>query len=77
MMHRTEVIKILNQQHANLERALWCKILILGSGQVARDDATSASDIDMLVEFDRPVGACSNYLHYKITLKVFWAARWI
>ena len=25
-------------------------------GSVARDEATSASDVDLLVEFDRPVG---------------------
>ena len=55
MMHRTEVIKILNQQHANLSERYGVKSLSL-FGSVARDDATSASDIDMLVEFDRPVG---------------------
>ena len=54
-MKREEVIRILNQRRAELNGHYGVKSLAL-FGSVARDEATPASDVDLLVEFDRPVG---------------------
>jgi predicted nucleotidyltransferase len=54
-MKQDVVLQILKQQNAELERKFGVKSLLL-FGSVARDDATSASDVDLLVEFNRPVG---------------------
>jgi predicted nucleotidyltransferase len=54
-MKQDVVLKILRQKNAELARQFGVKSLLL-FGSVARDEATSASDVDLLVEFDRPVG---------------------
>jgi predicted nucleotidyltransferase len=54
-MKRSQVIEILSEQRSELARTYGVKSLAL-FGSVARDQATSASDVDLLVEFDRPVG---------------------
>ena len=53
-MKRDEVLKILADQRDTL-KAFSVKSLSL-FGSVARDEATEASDVDLLVEFYRPVG---------------------
>jgi predicted nucleotidyltransferase len=53
-MRRAEALEIIARHQAEL-RALGVQRLSL-FGSVARDDATSASDVDVLVEFDGPVG---------------------
>ena len=55
MMQREEVIRKLNQRRADLRERYGVKSLAL-FGSVARDEATPASDVDLLVEFNRPVG---------------------
>jgi uncharacterized protein len=52
---REEVIRILSEQRSRLARDYGVQSLAL-FGSVARDQATAQSDIDLLVEFDRPVG---------------------
>jgi predicted nucleotidyltransferase len=52
-MTRTQVLNILAAHQAQL-RDLGVKSLAL-FGSVARDEATGASDVDLLVDFDRPV----------------------
>jgi len=54
-MKRSQVIQILSARQGELAHKYGVKSLAL-FGSVARDQATSASDVDMLVEFDRPVG---------------------
>jgi predicted nucleotidyltransferase len=54
-MQREEVIRKLNQRRADLRERYGVKSLAL-FGSVARDEATPASDVDLLVEFNRPVG---------------------
>ena len=54
-MKREAVVQTLKQQNSELARKFGVKSLLL-FGSVARDEATSASDIDLLVEFNRPVG---------------------
>jgi predicted nucleotidyltransferase len=54
-MKRDVVIQTLMQQNAELTKQFGVKSLLL-FGSVARDEATSASDVDLLVEFNRPVG---------------------
>jgi predicted nucleotidyltransferase len=54
-MKRDAVIQILKQQNAELARQFRVKKLLL-FGSVARDEATSISDVDLLVEFNKPVG---------------------
>ncbi|MGL5064845.1 MAG: nucleotidyltransferase family protein [Microcoleus sp.] len=53
-MKREEVLEIL-AAHQDKLKALGVKSLDL-FGSVARDEARSDSDVDFLVEFDRPVG---------------------
>ncbi len=53
-MNRDLVLKILHQNQAEI-RSYGVKSLAL-FGSVARDEAKPGSDIDLLVEFDRPVG---------------------
>jgi uncharacterized protein len=52
---RDEVIQTLKGQNAELSTQFGVKSLLL-FGSVARDEATSTSDVDLLVEFNRPVG---------------------
>lgn len=54
-MKRKEVVEILQKQKVDLARQYGVKTLAL-FGSVARDQATPTSDVDILVEFDRPVG---------------------
>jgi uncharacterized protein len=49
------VLRILKQKNAELTQKFGVKSLLL-FGSVARDEATSSSDVDFLVEFNRPVG---------------------
>jgi hypothetical protein len=53
-MRRQEALKIL-VNHQNYLRDFGVKSLTL-FGSVARDEANIDSDVDLLVEFDRPVG---------------------
>ena len=54
-MKQDTVLQILKQKNAELTKQFGVKSLSL-FGSVARDEATSTSDVDLLVEFDRPVG---------------------
>lgn len=54
-MKRDVVIRILKDKNAELSAQYGVKALSL-FGSVARDEATSASDVDLIVEFSRPVG---------------------
>lgn len=54
-MKREVVIRILKDRKTELRTQYGVKSLSL-FGSVARDEATSASDVDLLVEFSRPVG---------------------
>ena len=53
-MGRDDVLRMLGEQKARLEGFHVRSLSVFGS--VARDEATAASDVDILVEFDRPVG---------------------
>ena len=54
-MKQDIVLQTLKQKNAELITKFGVKSLQL-FGSVARDDATSTSDVDLLVEFNRPVG---------------------
>ena len=54
-MNRAEVILILSKHRKELSERYGVKSLAL-FGSMARDEATPASDVDLLVDFDRPVG---------------------
>jgi predicted nucleotidyltransferase len=54
-MNRDAVIRILKERNAELEKQYGVKSLSL-FGSVARGEATSTSDVDLIVEFNRPVG---------------------
>ena len=54
-MKQEAVVKNIQQKNAELARQFGVKSLLL-FGSVARDEATTASDVDLLVEFNRPVG---------------------
>jgi len=54
-MNRDVVIHTLKEINAELVKQYGVKSLSL-FGSVARDEATPASDVDLLVEFTRPVG---------------------
>jgi uncharacterized protein len=65
-VHRNQVLKIIAQHREKLAREFGIKSLAL-FGSVVRDEATPASDVDLLVEFDRqPVGLfhLSRIQHY-------------
>jgi len=65
-MNRNQILKIIAAHRENLPRDFWVKSLAL-FGSVVRDEATPASDVDLLVEFDgRPVGLfhLSRTQHY-------------
>jgi predicted nucleotidyltransferase len=53
-MRRVEALAIIAQHEREL-RDLGVRALSI-FGSVARDEGTSESDVDLLVEFDRPVG---------------------
>jgi uncharacterized protein len=54
-MKQDVVLQILKQKNAELTTQFGVKSLLL-FGSVARDESTTASDVDLLVEFNRPVG---------------------
>jgi uncharacterized protein len=54
-MKQDAVIRILKQKNAEMATQFGVKSLLL-FGSVARNTATTTSDVDLLVEFDRPVG---------------------
>ena len=53
-MRRAEALEIIARHETEL-RSLGVRAMSI-FGSVARDEATEASDVDVLVEFDRPVG---------------------
>jgi predicted nucleotidyltransferase len=66
IMKQNFVLQVLKQNNAELEKQFGVKTLML-FGSVARDEAISKSDVDLLVEFNRLVGyfglfALQNYL---------------
>jgi predicted nucleotidyltransferase len=54
-MKQDIVLQTLKQKNAELITKFGVKSLLL-FGSVARNEATSTSDVDLLVEFNRPVG---------------------
>ena len=65
-MNRRRVLQLIADHREELARDFGVKSLAL-FGSVVRDEATSASDVDLLVEFDgRPVGLfhLSRTQHY-------------
>jgi len=54
-MKQDAVLKILRQKNTELAKQFGVKSLLL-FGSVARNKATAVSDVDLLVEFSRPVG---------------------
>jgi hypothetical protein len=55
ILKRDEVIRILKEHREEFSEKYSVKSFAL-FGSIARDEATPASDVDLLVEFDRPVG---------------------
>ena len=54
-MKREKVIEILSEHNAEMKQQFGVESLSL-FGSVARNEATEASDVDLLVEFNRPTG---------------------
>ncbi|MGH2457831.1 MAG: nucleotidyltransferase family protein, partial [Chloroflexota bacterium] len=54
LMRRRDVLRILSEHRARIDAFGVGSIAIFGS--VARDEAATESDVDVLVEFERPVG---------------------
>lgn len=54
-MQRDMVMSLLRAEQERLQREFNVKSLAI-FGSVARNEALDASDVDLLVEFDRPVG---------------------
>ena len=54
-MKQEDVLQILKQKNAELTKQFGVESLLM-FGSVARNKATQASDVDLLVEFNRPVG---------------------
>jgi len=54
-MKRNEALAILRVEQEHLRRDFGVKSLVL-FGSVARDQAKDSSDVDLLIEFDRPIG---------------------
>lgn len=54
-MKREAILQLLKQKNTELATRFDVNSLLL-FGSVARNEATSASDVDLLVEFNRPVG---------------------
>jgi predicted nucleotidyltransferase len=73
-MKQDVVVRILKQKNVELEQKFGVKSLLL-FGSVARNEATTASDVDLLVEFNRPVGyfglfALQDYLEKLLDCRV-------
>ena len=54
-MEQNLVLQLLKQKNAEITKQFGVKSLSL-FGSVARGESTSSSDVDLLVEFNRPVG---------------------
>ena len=54
-MKRSEALQIIAAHRTELRERFAVKSLAL-FGSVARDEASGKSDVDLLVEFDRPIG---------------------
>jgi len=54
-MKREDVVRVLSTRRTELAEKYGVRSLSL-FGSVSRGDASPASDVDLLVEFDRPVG---------------------
>ena len=54
-MKRNEALQRLSAQREQLRQQFGVASLAI-FGSTARDDATASSDVDLLVEFDRPTG---------------------
>jgi predicted nucleotidyltransferase len=65
-MNRDTVLAILEQHHLPL-KDLGVKSLML-FGSVARDEATSTSDVDILAEFESPI-TFDRYMDVKLYLE--------
>ena len=73
-MRRDDVLAILRAEQPRLRSEFRVKSLAL-FGSVARDEACAESDVDLLVEFDRPVGLfglirLQEYLEGRLGCKV-------
>jgi predicted nucleotidyltransferase len=73
-MKRDQITQILQLHRVQLEQKYGVRSLSL-FGSVARDEDGPASDVDLLVEFDRPVGyfglfALQDYLESLLGYKV-------
>jgi predicted nucleotidyltransferase len=73
-MKRDHITQILQLHHTELKQEYGVRSLSL-FGSVARDEDGPASDVDLLVEFDRPVGyfglfALQDYLESLLGCKV-------
>jgi predicted nucleotidyltransferase len=55
MLTREEILKVLERNYAYLATEYGVKRIGL-FGSYARGSATEASDVDIIVEFDRPIG---------------------
>jgi predicted nucleotidyltransferase len=53
-MKREEILKVLREHQLTLRRRFAVRRLAL-FGSLARDEATATSDVDVLVDFDRPI----------------------
>jgi predicted nucleotidyltransferase len=53
-VRRSEVIEVFNAHREDLRRLGISSLLVFGS--VARDEARPGSDVDLIAEFDRPIG---------------------
>ena len=74
MKQKEQILKILKKQLPSLKENFKVKSIGL-FGSYARDEQTETSDIDMLVEFEAPVGfikfiELENYLSDKLGAKV-------
>jgi predicted nucleotidyltransferase len=73
-MKREDVVRILKAHQSELRKQYGVKSLAL-FGSVAREEAQPDSDVDLLVEFDRPVGlfafiGLQQYLEAQLGRKV-------
>lgn len=73
-MKQDTVLQILKQKTAEMTKQFGVKSLSL-FGSVARNDANATSDVDLLVEFNRPVGyfglfALQDYLEKLLGCRV-------
>lgn len=72
-MRRDDALRILGEHHEELVREHHVLTLSI-FGSVARDEAGPASDVDVLVEFDRPVGLIA-FAGLKLALEDWLGAK--